>query len=744
MKKFLATLLTLTLLATFLFVAPVSAATTFVSNMAGWTKLTGSWDFTTGRAQSTASNNQAVSSTTVAKTDNWMWSTDITYDDTSSTVPYYYIRFGYQANSGPYYFLQIAPTAATNQIAFYYFDPDAATKNTRVSGWASFPATSNASDFNVKISYTNGFMYAFIDDIYVGQSTDQSATYNGGYFGLANNKIINYFNNVNLYVYNEHIDAFAGKFVNSENGFKTLLDTQKWNQAYVSEPAVGKYLTIETDYKCLSGNNQSYIRFGLIDDSNYFSVNMQPNDANGAHFAIYELVAGTNTRRSAWVSGPSGFDPSNFKVKLVLTPDNCELYINGSRVLTTTINYTPGKFGLATLYTSAQFNNFKITKSHGNDTAFTAVTNAVAIEKGMSFTSATNWNKANVGIGTNGDFEISANLKSIEGNNQLYLYFGASSTSFADGYSVRIQSTNGVSQAVVYRNSTNKRVSAWCNFPEGSDISDFKLKLKYINKVAMVYVDGVRICISESITADGAYTAVHTYKTVAEVTDVTSCIPQAMPYDVSRDDAVNSGDLSVLRKVLLDISVAYDASMADCNGDGATNVTDLVRLKKYVASAISIVDSNAVAVESVSAENYAYLADGNFNIKNTQADFDSEKPYVYLNQIGTVSGDFAALVASMGVYVTNNYTIDEIGVIAAEGDYTENKSALVADSQDIVVTKAVFGNTDTYSQYKLYVTDLPANTSRTVRAYIKLTDSEGNTSYVYSSNCCFFGAAELQ
>ena len=741
MKKFLATLLTLTLLATVLFVAPVSAATSFSSNMSGWTKVTGSWDFTTGRAQSTVSNNQAVCSTTVTKNDNWMESVDITYDDTSSTVPYYYIRFGFQSNAGPYYYLQVGPTAETNQIAFYYFD---GSKNNRVSGWGNFPSTSDTANFNVKISYTNGFMYAFIDDIYVAQSTDQSAIYNGGYFGLANNKIINYFNNVNLYVYNESLNAFAGKFVNSENGFKTLLDTQKWNQAYMGDASVGKYLTIETDYKFISGNNQSYIRFGLVDDSNYFSVNMQPNDANGAHFAIYELVNGQNTRRSAWVSGPSGFDTSNFKVKLVVTPDKCELYINGTRIINTTINYTPAKFGLATYYTSAQFNNFKIIKSHGNDVTFTPVTNAAAIENGMSFNSATNWNKANLGVTTNGDFEICSNVKSLEGNNQLYLYFGASSASFSDGYSVRIQLTNGVPQAVVYRNSTNKRVSAWCNFPEGSDISYFELKLKYINGVAIVYIDGVRICISEQISTDGGYTAFHTYKTVAEITDVASCVPQAMPYDVNYDDEVNSGDLSVLRKALLNISVAYDANATDCNRDGATNVADLVRLKKYVACVISIVDSKAIVVESETAENYAYLVDGNFNIKNAQADFESEKPYVYLNQIGIMSGDFASLIANMGVYVTNNYTIEEIGVIATEGDYTQNKSALVADSSDIAVTKAVLGDTDSYSQYKLYVTNLPANTSRTIRAYLKLTDAQGNTSYVYSSNCCFFGEAELQ
>lgn len=738
MKKFLALLISLTLLATILSVVPVSAATTFSSNMSGWTKITGSWDFTTGRAQSTTSNNQAVCSTTVAKTDNWMLNTDITYDDTSATTPYYYIRFGYQSNSGPYYYLQIGPTATTNQVAFYYFNGSA---NSRVSGWGSFPTTSDTASFNVKVSYTNGIMYAMIDDTYVTMSTDQSETYNGGYFGLANNKIISYFNNVNLYVYNEPVNAFAGQFINSENGFKTVLATQKWNQAYVSEPAVGKYLTIETDYKCISGNNQSYIRFGLIDDNNYFSVNMQPNDANGSHFAIYELVAGKNTKRSAWVSGPSGFDPSNFKVKLVLTPAACELYINGTRILTTTISYTPGKFGLASYYTAAQFNNFKITKSHSNGIDPTPVTNAEKIESGIGFTSNSNWGKANLGVASNEDFELSANVKSIEGTHQLYLYFGSSSTKFTDGYSVRIQPVDGVNKAVVYKNATNSRVSAWCTFPEGSDISDFEFKVRYLNGIAMIYVDGVRICVSETLTTDGAYTAFHTYKTIAQVTDISTCVPTAMPYDITRDENVNAGDLSVLRKVLLGINVTYDAAAADLNGDDAVDIIDLVHLKKFLSSVISIVDSNATAVETEAVEKYAYLADGNFNIKNTATDFDSEKSYVYLNEIGTVNGDFSCLIANMGVYATNNYTVSEIGLIATEGNYSENVSALTVDNTDIAITKTVLGATDSYAQYKLYVTDLPANTSRTVRAFVKLIDSKENVSYVYSDNICFFGGS---
>lgn len=739
MKKFLATLLTLTLLATFLFVAPVSAATSFVSNMTGWAAIRGTWDFATGDVTSATGNNYASPvETTVKKDDNWSWNMDVV---TENTAPNFQFQFGRATAAFTGVSMFYVQTTADAKVRLYYNDGSAATNYT---GWIAFPSGSASNNFNIKIVMLNAKCYVYIDNNCI-ITHDMSATpYNGGYFGISNSKVAANYNNINLYVNNEALSVIGGYFLPSDNGFATANSTQRWNQAYVSNAAVGKYLTIETDYKCNSGNNQSYIRFGLIDDSNYFSVNMQPNDANGSQFAIYELVAGTNTRRSAWVSGPSGFDPSNFKVKLVLTPDNCELYINGTRILTTTINYTPGRFGLATYYTSAQFNNFKITKSHGSDTAFTPVTNAKVVDNGISFTSATNWNKANLGVATNGDFEISANMKSIEGNNQLYLYFGASTTNFADGYSVRIQSSNGVSQAVVYRNSTNKRVSAWCNFPEGSDISDFELKLKYINKVAMVYIDGVRICISEQITTDGGYTALHTYKTVAEVTDVTSCIPQAMPYDVSRDDAVNSGDLSVLRRVLLGVNVAHDAAMADCNGDGATNVADIVRLKKYVSFAISIVDSNATVVESESAENYAYLANGSFNIKNAQADFDSEKPYVYLNQIGTVSGDFASLFANMGVYVTNNYTVSEIGVIAAEGNYTENTSSLTVDATDIAVTKTVLGATDSYAQYKLYVTDLPANTSRTIRAYLKLTDNEGNTSYVYSSNCCFFGEAELQ
>ena len=86
MKKFLSAILSLTLLAGILSVIPISAEAVFISNMSGWRKVTGSWDFSTGRAQSTTSNNQAVCSTSVDKSDNWMWNTDISYADTSTTV----------------------------------------------------------------------------------------------------------------------------------------------------------------------------------------------------------------------------------------------------------------------------------------------------------------------------------------------------------------------------------------------------------------------------------------------------------------------------------------------------------------------------------------------------------------------------------------------------------------------------------------------------------------------------------
>ena len=743
MKKFLSAILSLTLLAGILSVIPISAEAVFISNMSGWRKVTGSWDFSTGRAQSTTSNNQAVCSTSVDKSDNWMWNTDISYADTSTTVPYYYLRFGYQSDSGPYYYLQIGPTATSNQVAFYYYNGSA---NSRISGWASFPTSSDTSAFNVRISYTNGYFDAYIDDVFVVRcADDQSKVYNGGYFGLANNKIISYFNNVNLYVYNEPIETYAGNFSTSRNGYKTLTATQKWNQAYISSPAVGKYLKIDTNYKFISGNNQSYIRFGLKDDSNYFSLNMQPGDAGGNAFAVYEMLNGTNTRRSKWVSGPDGYNKSEFSIKIDVTPETCNVYIDGELIITCNITYNGGKLGLATYYTASQFNDLTVIKSVDNKITFTAGRLAVDNNDGSISYLDTGWGSSTIGLKSNSDFEISMDIKNGSGNQQYFLYFGTSSNnadSITDGYSVRmaLADTNGEANIVVYDEATKTRVSpSWQPFPESSDRSSFTITVKYLNGIARVFIDGIHILITEKLTPSGTFTYFKTNRTSVDVSGLWATVPETLIGDVNADGIVSALDLAKLRKKLLNESEIIDETAANCNTDVGISILDLVRLKKLLSGVISAFNGYT----PTTADGCGYSANGAFKLYNTSSDFDSEKPYVYMLKNGSSIGITDVIYETkMGVYSTSDYTVEEVGYIIADGNHALNQSAMTVDSDVLPVTVASFAETGDYNEFKIYVSGVGNNVSKTVRGYIKTTDSEGNTEYFYSSNCCFFALTE--
>ena len=96
----------------------------------------------------------------------------------------------------------------------------------------------------------------------------------------------------------------------------------------------------------------------------------------------------------------------------------------------------------------------------------------------------------------------------------------------------------------------------------------------------------------------------------------------------------------------------------------------------------------------------------------------------------------------MGVYSTSDYTVEEVGYIIADGNHALNQSAMTVDSDVLPVTVASFAETGDYNEFKIYVSGVGNNVSKTVRGYIKTTDSEGNTEYFYSSNCCFFALTE--
>ncbi len=710
----------------------------FSTNMTDWRSVTGEWDFSTGEAKSTVSMNQAICQTSVSAEDNWMWNVDVAYTDSrEDTGHYYYLRFGYQADSGPYYFLQICATAASNQIALYYFD---GSKNTRVSGWMAFPGESDPSKFRVQMSVTNKVCYLVIDGNYLGQA-DVSGSYAGGYFGVANNKFASRFNNVNLYVNDEDIDVYAGYFCASLNGYKTLEATRKWNQAYVSDVLKGKYFIFEADYRNNGGNNQAYFRFGMQDDSNYYYLNMQP-DNTAAAFSIYEMSEGSNNRKSAWVAGPAGYDKDSFHIQLIVTAKRCRVYIDDVPIIDCEINFNGGRFGLATYYTAAEFNNFSLARSAGERTsAITAGGGAQQLDGAASFKD-TGWARAALAVQSNQNVMISVDISGTGTNKQYYLYFGASGAGAGDGYSVRLQlgEETGENNVVVYDNAANNgrgaRVSAWCAFPdEVADRNSFTLTLKYQNGIARVYIEGQYLFSTSVLTPVGAYTELVAYKSLGTVSNLVVGIPEVFIGDVNADDRIDGMDLVRLRKGLVDSEQVMDQEAANCNGDNAVNVKDLVRLKKYRSGKILSVENDMTFIDAGTEENYSYAQKGSFEPGNTGLDFDSERPYVYLNEAGSSRFENGTIgqTLHMGVYVTRDYTVQEVGIITADGDHTASISELVIDSPDINVTRISLPESGDFQEYKVGVSGLGADSLKTIRAYIKVYNAAGESVFFYST-----------
>ena len=143
------------------------------------------------------------------------------------------------------------------------------------------------------------------------------------------------------------------------------------------------------------------------------------------------------------------------------------------------------------------------------------------------------------------------------------------------------------------------------------------------------------------------------------------------------------------------------------------------------------------------ADGYGYSANGAFKLYNASSDFDSEKPYVYMLKNGSSTGITDVIYETkMGVYSTSDYTVEEVGYIIADGSHTLNQSAMTVDSDTLSVTVAAFADTGDFNEFKIYVSGVGSNVSKTVRGYIKTTDSNGNTEYFYSLNCCFFALTE--
>ena len=58
--------------------------------------------------------------------------------------------------------------------------------------------------------------------------------------------------------------------------------------------------------------------------------------------------------------------------------------------------------------------------------------------------------------------------------------------------------------------------------------------------------------------------------------------------DVDCNESIETADMVVLRKVLLGTVIAERENTADINGDGETDIRDLVRFKKYFIDSSSV------------------------------------------------------------------------------------------------------------------------------------------------------------
>lgn len=758
MKKVLSAILVLAILICSLAAIPVSAETESVSNMT-WTVLRGTWNKGTDAITCTsASGNRFVfSSEKTARTDNWSVSYDVKKTATSEDV-------AIAAGGQDFYFGRVETAFSTSKAFMYvtittdskmglFYNAGGQPSNTKIGSWRNLPSGTDLNSYNIKISVINLMFYCYINDTLVAVYDISNSDYNysGGYFGLipsVSDTFTTTYSNYHFSVNNEPISISGGYFIPYDNGFKTVNSVQKWNTAFIGNSAVGKYSEINLDYSYISGNDQGYVRFGDVstsDYTDYYELRLEVPTDTARNFAVYHITTDGNTKlASKSLTTDVLTDLRAFGVKVKLTPLNCKVYIDNILIIDTAVGYNGGKFALQALYTVALFDNIVI----NNDIAYntpklTAGRVTVANADGSMTTSGAEkaWSRIIVeNVDTSDDFEITYDIVHTSGNYFWNMYFGVTTTdveNITDGYYLTINySDNDIADDVIVNNVvTDDRASARFAFPSTSNLDAFRVTLKYVNNVFRFYIDGTFVGTTTEITMPGSNCFIRVRQCESTISLVDVNKPSGTIGDINFDNTFDAGDLARFRQYILGTNPNIDKALADYNADKDIDIKDLVRAKKILAGDMSAIAGYTAAT----AENNGYQYIGDFEPMNAGSGFSVNAPYLYMVNYGTDVGyNGCCYETKMGIYMTNDYSVSEVGYILADGDQTLNTEAMVIGSDTLNITTAAFADVKDFAEYRIFVEGLENNTAKTVRAYAKVTDANGTESFIYSSECCFF------
>ena len=534
-----------------------------------WLTLTTNWKQENGSYQATGSGawNKAVLD---QKLDQGSFRFETVVSGFSGDQMYMYFGLPDNASTDNGYSVrfQFGESAGGNNICIYQ---DATKK--RMTAWRAFPEELDPSNFRLTVEMSGKVVTVLIDGKIV--LVTSYLEYTGGYLGLATNKATAEFKDTTIYLKRKPVEGggdgsgegdaseeqkvwYTKKPTNAEitSNWKHVGDglssvgNEGWSKAGFGTKLADEEFIFEADIADFTGSEkQLYLYFGLT--SRYYledgySLRVQfGGSAGNKNVAVYDDVA--KKRLSAWVEWPAGVSQSDFHLKIVYGDGRLRAYADDVLLLICDMpDFDGGYCGIATNKAGAVIKNVTVSTLRDlrniSEEAYTKgrveweflTQGWENIRRGLYSTNIGGWSKAVSTSSVKGDFFYETEVEYVSGSfRQYYFYFGLPKRDkLENGYSVRVQldESAGTNNIAVYRDSDNKRMSAWVPFPAGSDRDAFRLGVKLSDQVAVVYIDGKLVCTTSIL--DGrlnGYLGLATNRTSAKLENESLRLAVASP-----------------------------------------------------------------------------------------------------------------------------------------------------------------------------------------------------------------------
>ena len=614
MKKVLSAILTLAISVCSLAVLPASAETASVSNMT-WNPNRGEWNIAADSITcTTASGNRyAFSTERTAKTDNWTVSYDVKKnartEGTEIADGGHEFYFGRVDSAFVASNARMRVSISSDHKARLYYNPGST--DSPIGSWTDWPEGTDPNSYNVKVSVVNQKCYIMINNVCIAAHDISSANYNysGGCFAFMPSVSDTYtttFSNIHLSVNNEPISVTGGDFIPTDAGFRTVNPATKWNTAFLGDSTASEYAEMSLDYAYISGNDQAYMRFGdtsSAGQTDYYELRIEPPTEAGRNFALWHIAAANTRLANRTFTSDEIKDLKAFNVKILLTPDNCKVYVDGISAIDIALDYNGGKFGLQALYTAARFDNIKINTEHISDEPRLVGGRGATVNPDGSITTSGGtaaWSRIIVdNLDTSKTFEMSYDIVHTDANYQWEFHFGVSTDNpdaIQDGYflSINYSDNDTADDVMIMKTVLNEdgktsitRVSGRFAFPETADMDNFNVTVKYLNGYVRIYIDGEFLCTSaEKLEMPGQNAFLRVRQCESTISLAKAGAAETLTGDVNMDNRFDSADLVQFRKYLLGTAKIIDDVAADCNNDGVLDIKDLIRAKKLTAEII--------------------------------------------------------------------------------------------------------------------------------------------------------------